>query len=1049
MKIPIRIPAILLLAVASLAASEHRGTVKFGGLPVPGATITATQGDKKLTAVTDQQGVYAFADLADGNWNIEVQMLCFEPIKQEVAIAPNAPSPQWELKLLPFDQIKASAPPPPAAAAPATPAAGAASVTVASAAATPSIKSEAVAPAAPAKKGKKGVAAPTAANPQGGFQRASLNAQDGAKPADQQPSGGGAEEMTPAASGDGLLINGSVNNGNNSPFAQSGAFGNNRRNGRSLYNGNIGFTFDNSNLDARTYSITGQDTTQPNYDRFTGLFSFGGPIPKIRAQNRPFFTVNYQWQRNTNAVNTPGLMPTAAQRAGDFSAQTAPIYDPTTGLPFPGNMIPATRISQQAQVLETLYPLPNFASRQYNYQVPITNSTHQDSMQLRANKTVGRMNQVSGQFGFQDTRSANPNLFNFLDTNRSLGMQTQVSWMHRFSQRTFLTLGGNFSRFTSRGVPYFANLYNVSGAAGIVGNNQEAANWGPPGLGFGSGITGLSDGNSSLTRYETGGVTVNVFWNRSPHNVQYGLDIKRQQFNLLSQQNPRGFFSFTGGATQGTANGTPIQGTGSDFAGFLLGVPDTLSLAFGNADKYFRDSIWDAYINDDWRMSPGFTLNYGVRWDYGSPITEKYGRLVNLDVASGFTAAAPVVAATPVGSITGTHYPSSLIHPDKTGFEPRIGFAWHPILASSLVVRGGYSVSYDTSVYTTIAVNMAQQSPLSKSLSMQGNGLTMATGFNAPPSNTPSTYAMDPNFRVGYSQNWQLVVQRDLPGSLVMTGTYAGVKGTHARQYSYPNTVAIGAVNPCPLCPAGFQYGMSGGNSSRESGSFALRRRLRAGLTASATYTYSKSIDDAILGGRGQGGQFIAQNWLDLEAERGLSPFDQRHLLSLQGQYSTGAGLGGGALMSGWKGAAFKEWTVTTNINAGTGMPLTPVYVGTVARTGCTNCLRPDYTGASLYDAPAGLNLNPAALAAPAAGHYGDAGRNSITGPSQFTLGASLGRTFPWGDRKNVDLRFDASNALNHVTYPSWNSVLGNAQFGLPSSANQMRIIQTTLRVRF
>jgi hypothetical protein len=1044
MKHGIRIFALLLLAAFLLPASEHHGSVKFGGLPVPGVTVTATQGDKKFTAITDQQGNYAFPNLADGNWNFEIQMLCFEPIHQEVAIAPNAPSPQWELKLQPFDQIKASAPAAPAPTAAAASATGASIVTTAAA---PETKAEAPAATDKKKSKKKGDTGPTAANPQGGFQRANLNASDsGAKPETQT---GGTEEMAPAAASDGLLINGSVNNGNNSSFAQSAAFGNNRRNGRSLYNGNIGMTFDNSNLDARTYSITGQDTERPAYDRFTGLFSFGGPIPKIRAQNRPFFTVNYQWTRNTNATATPGLMPTAAQRAGDFSSLPKLIYDPTSGAPFPGNVIPASRISSQASTLLSLYPLPNFASNLYNYQVPIVNSSHQDSMQLRMNKTVGRMNQVNGNFSFQDSRTANPNLFNFLDTGRSLGINSGVNWMHRFSQRTFLTLGANYSRFASRNNPYFANLVNISGLAGISGNYQDPAYWGPPNLGFGSGISGLNDGGNSFTRYQSSGVSVDLFWNRSPHNIRYGLDVKRQQYNLLSEQNPRGSFSFTGAATQQIVNGAGVPGTGSDFADFLLGYPDTLSIAFGNADKYLRTTMWDAYVNDDWRMSPGFTLNYGLRWDYGSPATEKYGRMVNLDIASGFAAAQPVLASSPTGPVTGSHYPESLLRPDRTGFEPRIGFAWHPILASSLVIRGGYSLSYDTSVYQSLLGNMLQQSPLSKSLSMQGAGLTMATGFNAPPSNTPDTYAINPDFRVGYSQNWQLSAQRDLPGSLVMTATYLGVKGTHARQNFYPNTVPVGAVNPCPACPAGFQYVSSGGNSTRESGSFALRRRLRAGLTASATYTYSKSIDDAILGGRGQGGQFVAQNWLDLAAERGDSPFDQRHLLSLQGQYSTGAGLGGGALMSGWKGALFKEWTFVTNITAGTGLPLSPVYVAAIARTGDTGTLRPDYTGAPLYAAPPGLNLNPAALAAPASGQWGNAGRNSITGPGQFSLNGSLGRTFPWGDRKNVDLRFDANNALNHVTYPSWNTTFGNAQFGLPFAANAMRSIQTTVRVRF
>jgi len=1058
MRIHSKICGLALWAALSLAASEHHGQVKFGGLPVPGATVTATQGEKKLTAVTDQQGFYSFPDLADGVWTIEVNMLCFEPIKQEVGIAPNAPSPVWEMKLQSFDAIKAAAPPPPAAPAPSTTASAAASSS--GAPATPSIvaanggaqqTASAAAPSSSKKKGKKGVPPPAAANPAGGFQRANLNASDtGAKTnGDGAGAPAGAQEMQAAAPADGFLINGSVNNGANSPFAQSNAFGNNRRGARSLYNGNLGVTFDNSNLDARTYSITGQDTEKPAYNRLTGMLSLGGPIPLIHAQSRPFFALNYQWSRNTNATATPGLMPTLAERAGDFSALAAPIYDPTTGQPFPGNVIPTSRISPQALALLALYPLPNFASTRYNYQVPITTSTHTDSMQLRLNKSIGRMNQVNGMFAFQDQRGATPNLFNFLDTNRSLGINSNVNWVHRFTQRTFLTLGANYSRYSPRTTPYFANLYNVSGNAGISGNLQSPAYWGPPSLSFGSGISGLSDGNWSFTRYQTGGVSANVFWNHSPHNVQYGFDLKHQQFNLLSQANPRGSFSFTGASTAQVVNGVAVPGTGSDFAGFLLGIPDTLSLAYGNADKYFRDALYDAYIQDDWRVSPGFSLNYGLRWDYGSPITELYGRMVNLDIASGFAAAAPVVAASPVGPLTGTHYPDSLIHPDKHGFEPRIGFAWHPILASSLVIRGGYSISVDTSVYTGIAVQMAQQSPLSKSLSVQGNGLTMATGFNAPPSNTADTYAIDPNFRVGYAQNWQLSVQRDLPGSLVMTATYLGVKGTHARQYSLPNTYPAGAANPCPACPVGFTYEMSGANSTRESGQFQLRRRLRAGFAASAGYTYSKSIDDGVLGGRGQGGMFVAQNWLDLAAERGLSSFDQRHLLNVQVQYSSGAGLGGGALLSGWKGALFKEWTATTNITVGSGLPLTPVYFAAVARTGTTGTLRPDYTGAPLYAAPPGLNLNPAAFTAPPPGQWGNAGRDTITGPGQFVLNASFGRTFPWGDRRNVDLRFDAANALNHVTYPNWNTTFGSAQFGLPNAANAMRSIQTTLRVRF
>ena len=555
-----------------------------------------------------------------------------------------------------------------------------------------------------------------------------------------------------------------------------------------------------------------------------------------------------------------------------------------------------------------------------------------------------------------------------------------------------------------------------------------------------------------------------MLWNRGAHNIMFGSDFRRQEFDYLSQQNPRGIFTFTGDATGGTP--------GSDFADFLLGIPDTSSIALGNADKYFRQSVYDAFINDDWRINPELTLNAGVRWEYGAPITELYGRLVNLDVAPGFAAVAPVVANDPDGALTGARYPTSLVRPDKRGFEPRVGIAWRPISGSSMVVRAGYGIYYDTSVYQTIAVQMAQQPPLSKTLSVQNSAadpLTLANGFIASPSIISNTFAIDPNFHAGYAQNWQLSVQRDLPGSLQMTATYLGIKGTRGPQEFLPNTFPIGAVSPCPACPTGFDYMTSNGNSTREAGQIQLRRRLHNGLTGILQYAFSKSIDDdAALGGQGAsaigqnsptaaspgtsgtsgtsassgtGPLSVAQNLLDLSAERGLSTFDQRHLLSVQMQYTTGIGTGGGTLLSDWKGALFKEWTFATTVTAGSGLPETPVYLAPVQGTGVTGTIRPEYIG--------GSSLSSASYIAPLRAQWGSAGRDTITGPAQLTLNASMGRIFRVSDRFNLDLRIDSTNALNHVTYTAWDTIWNSTQFGLPAAANTMRSLQTTLRLRF
>ena len=997
------------LVVPRLAvASEYHGQVTFGGLPVPGVTIRATRDNKTLVAISDQQGSYSFTDLADGAWKIEVEMQCFSTIEETVTIAPKVPAATWELKLLSLDQIMAQA---------------------------KAVKAET----------KPMVTASIGAAP---------SEIDAPKPnANKDAAKQGPPEEASAQPSDGLLINGSVNNAATSQFSLAPAFGNSRSGKKGLYNGGVGVILDNSALDARPFSLSGQPAPKAEYSRVTFLASVGGPlnIPHLLPHGPNFF-VAYQLTRNGDATTLPGLVPTVAERSGEL---------PT------GNVIPVT----QAKDLLKLYPLPNvLGDALYNYQIPLVTDTHQDAMQLRLDKTIGNKNQFYGGFAFQSIRSSGSNLFGFLDTTDTLGLNTNINWAHRFSHQIFLTTGYKFSRLRTQVVPNFANRTNISGEAGITGNNQDPTNWGPPTLIFSSGIASLSDAESSFNRNQTDAVSSSAIWNHGRHNVTLGGDFRRQEFNYLAQSNPRGTFTFTGVATGA-----------SDFADFLTGIPDTSAIAFGNADKYLRQSVYDAYLTDDWRLRPELTINAGLRWEYGAPITELFGRLVNLDITQGFSAVAPVLGSDPIGPKTGEIYPASLIRPDRREIEPRVGISWRPIAGSSIVVRSGYGVYSDTSVYQATSLQMAQQSPLSTSLSVQNSAAcpqTLASGFNLCSGVIPNTFAVDPNFRVGYAQTWQLAVQSDLPGALQMTATYSGIKGTRGVQEYLPNTYPIGAANPCPKCPAGFIYRTSNGASTRESGSIQLRRRLRSGFTASLQYTYSKSIDDdSVLGGQGPVATttstgttvasaspqtaVVAQNWLDLSAERGLSTFDQRNLLNAQIQYTTGVGLGGGALLGGWRGKVLRRWTVLGQIVAGSGLPETPVYLAAVTGTGVTGSIRPSITGAPLYAAPAGRHVNPAAYMAPLAGAWGDAGRNSITGPGQFTFNASLQRSFRLKDRYNLDLRVDSTNLLNHVVFTSWNTTLNPTSnpalsaasnsplFGLPAAANAMRSLQTTLRLRF
>jgi hypothetical protein len=225
---------------------------------------------------------------------------------------------------------------------------------------------------------------------------------------------------------------------------------------------------------------------------------------------------------------------------------------------------------------------------------------------------------------------------------------------------------------------------------------------------------------------------------------------------------------------------------------------------------------------------------------------------------------------------------------------------------------------------------------------------------------------------------------------------------------------------------------------------------MRSGLMANASYQFSKSIDDAGTGGRGQGGTPVAQNWLDLSAERALSSFDARHNLTVAFMYSTGMGRSGGTLLNGWKGALFKDWNLMTNINLHSGNPLTATTGGVlsqVAGTAVSGTVRADATGLGVT-AP-GLLFNTLAFTSPIAGTWGTAGRDTIPGPAVFSLNGSIGRVFRFGERRSADLQFQAQNILNKVTITNWGTTVGSVNYGLATTASGMRKMTISLRFRF
>jgi hypothetical protein len=984
----VAIVAVAVVPQPIRAASDVSGRVLFNSVAVPGATVTVaplstppgTGTDRTMTTLSDDTGAFRFSNLDDGAWTIRVEMRGFVTMTRDIAVPVTetaAASLSFSLTMRPYQELVSPKPSPDLAAPPDSP----------------------VSPAAPAVM------------------------------------------VQSASPDDPGIINGSSINGAASVYAQPRAFGNNRPRINALYTGGFSATLGNSAWNATPFSFGGTAAPLPSYGDAQLGFTIGGPlkIPGL-IKNGPQTVFIYQHGVQHNATTESAVMPTAAERAGDFSQLFTQVRDPLTGQPFAGNIIPSNRISPQAAALLAYYPLPNTTTTTgANYQEAVVSATTTDNVQTSMSKNLSNRTTLSGSFAFQRTLTDSVNLFDFTDTSRQSSVTAGLNWTRRFNPRFQVRLQYRFSRAASDVTPFFANRTNVSGDAGIVGNSQNAVDWGPPSLSF-SDIAGLSDGEyqHSLKLAHAGGAEAS--WRRGRQNITFGGDLRRNHFDVSSQPDPRGTLSFTGAAT------------GNAVADFLLGLPTTSAIGFGNTDARLRDSAYDAYITDDFRVSAGLTLNLGARWEYEAPFTEASGRLVNLDVAPNFSATSPVLATNPVGSLTGTSYPTSLVRPDKRGFEPRVATSWRPLLGSSLVFRGSYGLYRNLGVYQPLALLLAQQPPFTKTVSVQNTALTpltLANPFSSFFSNT-NTFAVDPNFRSGYAHAWQASMQSDLPASLTAIVQYDGSKGSHLMQASLPNTYPAGAVNPCGSCPAGFVYVTSNGTSLRNAVQFTLRRRLHSGLMASVQYTLSKSTDDAATFNTGTitpGSLAIAQDWLNLGAERAPSSFDQRHLVSAQGQYTTGQGIAGGTLVDGFWGTLFKDWTVTSQLSRGSGLPFTPISFAAVTGTGIVG-VRPALTGVTTTPA-AGAYANPAAYTAPSPGTWGDAGRNSLRGPAQFSLNASVARVFRLRGRLNLEWTVAATNVLNRVTFATVDPVITSPQFGLPTVANSMRRLQVTARLRF
>jgi hypothetical protein len=590
--------------------------------------------------------------------------------------------------------------------------------------------------------------------------------------------------------------------------------------------------------------------------------------------------------------------------------------------------------------------------------------------------------------------------------------------------------------------------------------NGTAAN-GIPSIGFrNAALEGLG-GQAWLNRElneTTPQISNSLSWLKGRHSIKAGGTLLRQHFNTRGAFNERGTIIF-----DGTRNSIIPRIAGNErtqvLADFLLGLPAEASITVGQFGRGYRQWNGAAFVQDSWRILPQLTLNLGLRYDYTSPWNEVNNKLSNLTPSVGLAAA---------GDSTFT----GLYRPDRNNFAPRVGFAWTPDRNGNTVLRGGFAVLYETLLQANSVELIENNAPFSSAAITRAPAPFAADGPSpilldlanlAEPSRSLGAVGSFPN---PYTMQFSFAVQRRLPGEWLLDVGYSGSRGMRLPVYrngnqvpleslSDPEREAIGdairdgrdttpLLQPLRPYPEFDNVTLSENIASSvyHSGYARISRRLSQGLQFDASYTFSKSIDNASDFNSGDASERVL-NAFDLARQRAVSSFDVPHRFTGSVQYDIPAPRGASPVTR----TLFGGWSTNALVTLQSGQPFTPFLPALDPfRNEAFN--RPNVIGDPSRNVPEGLAFNPAAFVMPAAGEFGNAGRNIVRGDSYKSVDWSLFRTFRFDDRRSLQFRFEAMNALNMVNFqgPVVNLATTPGAF---IAAAPPRVLQLGLKLQF
>ena len=802
------------------------------------------------------------------------------------------------------------------------------------------------------------------------------------------------------------------------------------RSGSNQFHGTAYEFFRNDAIAAKNF-FAPADQPDPRYQRNQFGATLGGPIRK----NKTFFFVDWESLRLNDGQTLVTDVPTKAERNGNFAGTGLTAIDPTTGMPIPGNALPPYFLDPVGSAIANLYPLPNSSNPAANFVSSPILTQNQNQFDTRVDQVLGAKDDLAFRYSFVDSALFEP--FNGFSSVPGYGLNipsraqnVALSETHIFTPASINEFRVAYNR-VSNNTDQQNQGVSINHQVGLPELSTNPRDWGLSEISI-NGFSPIGDENTSPQRGATNTYQINdtASWNHGRHLFKYGFDFRILQQNAFRDVEARGFIDFTGELI-----GNPLEE-------LLLGAPTETGGAVMNNPEHVRTHSLNFFAQDTWRLRPNLTINLGLRYEFNSPAVDAANRANVYNPTTGTLVA--------VGQ---NGFPRAGYDADLNNFAPQLGIAWSH---HNTVVRAAYGIHYDQ---TALAVSegLYFSAPYyNLRVAFDYPGIPPLTIQNPFPANFPipipsSATAFQRNLATPYIQQWNFGVQQQLGGSRVLEVAYVGSKGTHlidSRDINQPQP----STNPNFLRPnpafSDVDIIESQANSIYHSLQMRLEQRMWKGLSLLASYTYSKSIDDASNFFSSTGDSNFPQNSNNLSGERGLSNFDIRNRFTLSYAYDLPI-FKGHRWLGGWQ--SFGVLTFQS------GQPLTVLLLrdDDNSNTGQTDILggsndRPNVaSNPNLSNPSAAEWFNTAAFKISPYGTFGNEGRNIVEGPGLETIDFSIVKNTAVAERLKVQFRAEFFNLLNHANFNLPDNFLGSPTFGQVVSAQPARRIQFGLKFLF